>query len=88
VENPLLIHLKRQKHIRFQGPIQHQFMNNDILIEFWNVPVQRKKDLFIKNLHHAVHGEFGETKSALRPLRFSEKSIVHQNQLTQFKTRV
>jgi hypothetical protein len=63
-------------------------MSNDISIEFWNEPVQRKIDFFIKNLPYVVYGVFGETKPALRPLRFSEKSIVHQIQLTQFKTRV
>jgi hypothetical protein len=70
--------LKKQKHARFPGPIQQQFMGNDISIEFWNDPVQRKKDFFLKKLLQAGFGVFWETKPALSPLLFSEKSIVHQ----------
>jgi hypothetical protein len=63
-------------------------MSNNISIEFWNEPVQKKIDFFIKNLLYDVYGVFWETKPASITLRFSEKSIVHQIQLTQFKTKV
>jgi hypothetical protein len=72
-ENWLLIHLTEQKHARFPEPIQQQFMNYDISIEFWNDPVLRKKDFFLKNLLQVDYKGFWETKPALRPLRFSEK---------------
>jgi hypothetical protein len=79
--------LTEQKHARFPGPIQQQFMITDISIEFWNDPVLRQKDFFLKELLQAGNGGFWETKPALRPLRFSEKKIVHQTKLTQQKTK-